>query len=60
MRILLTGQVGLNKSEYLENAKQVANELGWKLKFASIGSLMIKIHPGNIDETTILNLPKTE
>lgn len=57
-KVLFTGQVGLNKSKYLEEAKQKANELGWKLKFESIGQRMIKNYPGKIDENSILNLSK--
>lgn len=58
MKILLTGQVGLNKSQYLENARQKAHEQGWELNFESIGPRMIENYTGKIDDTTILNLPK--
>lgn len=58
MKILLTGQVGLNKSKYLEKVKEKVNEQGWKLSFESIGPRMIENYTGKIDDTSILNLPK--
>lgn len=58
MRILLTGQVGLNKSKYLEEIKQKATKKGYKLEFESIGQKMIENYTAKIDDATILNLPK--
>jgi len=58
MRVLLTGQVGLDKSVYLAEAQRLAQEHGRKLDFESIGPLMIENYAGVITETTILNLQK--
>lgn len=57
-KILLTGQVGLKKSEYLEKVKQKLSERGLNLSLESVGPRMIENYTGKIDDTTILNLPK--
>jgi adenylate kinase len=57
-KILFTGQVGLNRSAYLEEVKQKIGEKGLSLSFKLIGPLMIANYTGKIDDTTILNLPK--
>lgn len=58
MRVLLTGQVGLDKSEYLQDAQELARGRGKNLDFESIGPLMIENYAGEIPEAKILNLQK--
>ena len=58
MRVLLTGQVGLDKSAYLEKAVDLAERQNWKLRYETIGERMIRDYVGKLDDTTILNLPK--
>ena len=56
MRVLLTGQVGLDKSEYLRTAQERVSGLGKTLDFEAIGPLMIEAYAGKISETKLLNL----
>lgn len=58
--ILLTGQSGLNKSQFI---KELKNSMTQKtIECSSIGQTMISKHPHNssINEQNILNLPKSE
>ena len=58
MRVLLTGQVGLEKSEYLQHASELAKQQGKSLDFVSLGPLIIENYAGRISEGAVLNLPK--
>lgn len=58
MRVLVTGQVGLEKSEYLKAAQGIADKKGVKIKCVTLGERMIESYEGKIDDRTILNLPK--
>ncbi|NIM95052.1 MAG: AAA family ATPase [Anaerolineales bacterium] len=60
MRVLLTGQVGLDKGEYLSEAKALANKKGFEFEFITVGEEIINSQGGKIDDTTILNLPKSQ
>ena len=60
MKVLVTGQVGLRKGEYLQKLKEIANSKNIATEVSSIGPTIINKHQGKIDETTILNLPKTQ
>ncbi|MBU7038936.1 MAG: hypothetical protein HXS52_13475 [Theionarchaea archaeon] len=64
-KILLTGQSGLNKSEYLEKARPLFEKENMSFSFDTIGKKMIgnyniMINDANreINERSILNLPK--
>ena len=58
MRVLITGQVGLEKSQYLAEVKQLLEDDRTNVESLIVGEEMIKAHGGNIEEKTILNLPK--
>jgi adenylate kinase len=58
MRVLLTGQVGLNKGHYITSLKNLAAEKGIRINSATVGSRMIQSHPHDIDDRTILNIPR--
>jgi len=60
MRILLTGQVGLDKSSYLNGARDLCAQDGVRLQSVSIGGLMLQGAAGTHTEATILNAPKNE
>ncbi len=59
MKVLLTGQVGLDKGEYISIVCDILASLGKRCKHKSIGKEIIKRKSG-ADETTILNLPLGE
>jgi len=58
MKVLLTGQVGLDKARYLGSAQRIAKEQRWKLTYRSVGRRMRKDYPRPITDATILNLPR--
>jgi len=60
MRVLVTGQVGLDKGEYLSLLVDLASERGLQLSFATVGERMRELHPNQPAERTILNLDPAE
>ena len=58
MKVLLTGQVGLNKGDYLKGVKNLIDHNGKKFCYETTGEKMIESYTGKIDDRTILNLPK--
>jgi len=58
MRVLMTGQVGLDKESYLKEVNDKVTQQGLTFGVESIGPRMIENYTGEIDDTTILNLPK--
>ena len=60
MRVLLTGQVGLDKASYLKAAAQICVQHGMSFETASIGRMIVEGASGNQTDATILNLPKNE
>ncbi|GAG83981.1 unnamed protein product, partial [marine sediment metagenome] len=60
MKVLLTGQVGLDKGEFLKEVQRIAEKKGRRISFESIGSRMLQVYEGRHDDTTILNLPRGE
>jgi adenylate kinase len=59
VRVLFTGQVGLEKGAYLGEARELAEARGVGLEYHTLGQQMIQSYLGKIDDQTILNLPKT-
>jgi len=59
MKALVTGQTGLNKSDYLIEIQKMASQQGKKVEVFQVGPEMIECYQGRISEKTILNLPKT-
>jgi adenylate kinase len=57
VRVLLTGQVGLEKGDYLGDLKEAASEKEVSLEFESVGQWMIEFSEGDITDQTILDLP---
>ena len=57
MRVLLTGQVGLEKGSYLKAAQGLARDKGKQIDYVTLGEKMIESYEGKIDDRTILNLP---
>ncbi|MHA1756869.1 MAG: AAA family ATPase [Promethearchaeota archaeon] len=57
-KIILTGQSGLNKKEFLENAKKTFLDLGLKFHYESLGERIIKRFGQSFNEKNILNLPR--
>ena len=60
MRLLITGQVGLNKSLYLEGVKTLAEKNSTSIIIRTTGEMMVDNCEPKIDEKTILNLPKPQ
>lgn len=60
MRVLMTGQVGLEKGDYLEDVIGLLRENGLTVDSKIVGEEMIRAQGGNIEEKTILNLPKAQ
>src|SRR3989304_6376256 len=60
MRVLLTGQVGLDKASYAGGVRAECARVGLSLHTVSIGRLIVERAPGRQSEATILNLPKNE
>ncbi len=56
MRIILTGQVGVDKGSYLENLEQTASDAGQSLKVFHVGRMMYQEAP-DVPAGRILNLP---
>lgn len=59
-RLLLTGQVGLAKENFLNEVKIEFDKKDLKFNFESLGQKMIKLHTSKINERKILNLPKDQ
>ena len=57
MRVLLTGQVGLEKGSYLKAAQGLARDKGKQIDYVTLGEKMIESYEGKIDDRTILNWP---
>lgn len=57
-RILMIGQSGLEKSQYLNELQSILQGSGLKLTYDTIGHKMIELYNRGIDEKTILNLPR--
>src|SRR5256885_1125142 len=57
MRAIVTGQVGIDKSPYLENVKRVAREQGHDLEVFHVGKMMYEEAP-DVPKGRILNIPK--
>lgn len=60
MIVLVTGQVGLEKSKYLAQVKKLVIQKNIKCELITVGEKLIEIYPGKINEKSILNLPLTE
>lgn len=60
MKIILTGQSGLNKGNFLDEVKKILETKSLSLEYASVGKKMIQKHIKKIGEHNILNLHKTE
>jgi adenylate kinase len=58
MRVLVTGQVGLDKGEYLEQTGELIRARGREYFLESIGQRMVALYKGTVTEKTILNLPR--
>lgn len=58
MRVLLTGQVGLDKARYLAEVEQLTRQRDRSLQHVAVGQRMIENYHGEISDQTILNLPK--
>lgn len=58
MRVLVTGQVGLNKRQYLEAAAEQVRQRGGSIQVVTVGQRMIENYHGEISDQTILNLPR--
>jgi adenylate kinase len=56
MRVLMTGQVGLDKRQYLDHLGQIAKERGEDLKIFHIGEMMYREAP-DVRPGRILDLP---
>jgi adenylate kinase len=56
----LTGQVGLDKGEYVARLAGLASERGLKVSSATVGKEMRQLHPNQPEEQTILNLDPPE
>lgn len=56
----MTGQVGLEKGQYLNEAQGVLEQEGISLKFLSVGEEILKASGEALDDKTILNLPRRE
>jgi adenylate kinase len=58
--ILLTGQSGLKKKEYIDEVRTILSNSGHCLECESIGKMMIDNYQGKINEKKILNVHKSE
>jgi adenylate kinase len=56
MRVIITGQVGVDKGPYLEQVEALAGNAGQKLKVFHVGRMMYAEAP-DVPEGRILNLP---
>jgi adenylate kinase len=56
MRVIITGQVGVDKGPYLERVEEMARGAGKKLKVFHVGRMMYEEAP-DVPEGRILNLP---
>ena len=56
MRVIITGQVGVEKGPYLERLEQMAREAGHALKVFHVGRMMYQEAP-DVPDGRILNLP---
>lgn len=60
MKVLLTGQVGLDKASYVAGVAAECEKDGVRIRTLSIGRLIVAGAAGRQTEATILNLPKNE
>src|SRR5258705_3931407 len=58
MRVLITGQVGVDKGPYLEGVEDLAREAGKNLQVYHVGRMMYQEAP-DVPAGRILNLPIT-
>lgn len=58
MRVIITGQVGVDKGPYLEGLEQLARQAGQQLKVFHVGRMMYDEAP-DVPPGRILNLPIT-
>src|SRR3954465_3138566 len=58
MRVLITGQVGVDKGPYLEGVEELARQAGNQLQVYHVGRMMYQEAP-DVPAGRILNLPIT-
>src|SRR5258705_10797423 len=58
MRVLITGQVGVDKGPYLEGVEELARGAGHQLQVYHVGKMMYQEAP-DVPAGRILNLPIT-
>ncbi len=58
MKVLVTGQVGLDKLDYLEEVRKLGAANSKEIITRTTGKKMVDASEGKVDEKTILNLPK--
>ena len=60
MRIVVTGQVGLDKKPFLQRVAELAHEGGWELKICNVGTMMYAeapdVAPGRILDLSLSRL----
>ena len=56
MRVVMTGQIGMDKKRYLEAVEQIAGERGTPIEMFNVGDMMYKESP-DVRKGRILDLP---